>query len=733
MRAVLRLVTVLCALWPVVATAQSVPERIRRTQSVIASSLDPALPNVSLDEWLRRILPSSVQFEWTSGSCAGERDRESSVVPLCGIVAATDPDVTVTLGVRLGDYLQATKVDRWGTPRLDEVFISRRRDSVMLDRLRDLPRTLSLPTREWPRPDIVLESVRCVPERPQPDEKVTCAISMANHGEAPALVRAFIDMPIDRNQSGDAVVKLEVGARKTARSTLRWPNELGAAITAGVQVGDRPPYHDVNERGELTLTRGEDLDIDCDLLGWEDDDHAPRTIVSARVSLTRTARVIDVPVDRSITRLVVSIETAPGVVATLLKPSGSHGDTDADVRFSDLKTVDLERETPVNMRMFTIADPEPGIWHVEVAGTQGTVLVKAIGNSPISFDSFDFVRRQEGVHGGYFEIDGLPLVGAPAIARARPYRGPEEATFRLVDETGATLRNLSLRKGMPDSSQDDFLGTFDLPAVPFRIMMNAVDGSGSPIQRLHPVTFRAQPVALFLNRGPWDGVAPASVRRFSFSVTNVGAVAVTFALKVTTTYGEIRDLSPAIVTVQPGTSATPSFSLATPAKLDPLDRVELRMTATSLVDASVRNTGSDVLEVTRADDADNDHVDDDSDNCRDVPNPDQMDMDRNGIGDACDPPGHDPLTIRNLSPESGPPGTVVKIVGTGFSAKGENVVFFVNGLAVPASSASETELLVTVPAGIPLGPLPLMVATSTRVVMAPKPFIVRAAPNPAAR
>ena len=297
--------------------------------------------------------------------------------------------------------------------------------------------------------------------------------------------------------------------------------------------------------------------------------------------------------------------------------------------------------------------------------------MKAVGNSPISFDNFDFVRRQEGVHGGYFEIDGLPLVGAPAIARARPYGGPDEATFRLVDETGTTLRNLSLRKGMPDSSQGDFLGTFDLPAVPFQIMMNAVDGSGSPIQRLHPVTFRAQPVALFLNRGPWDGVAPGSVRRFTLSVTNVGTETATFALKVTTTYGEIRDVSPAIVTVQPGTSATPSFSLAIPEKLDPLDRVELRMTATSMADASVRNTASDVLEVTRADDADNDHVDDDSDNCRDVPNPDQMDMDRNGIGDACDPPDQEPLTIRNLLPESGPPGTVVKIVGTGFSTRGK--------------------------------------------------------------
>ena len=729
MRTTLRLVTVVCVLFPAVAAAQ--PERIHRAQSVSASSLDPSLPDVSLDLWLRQTLGPSAQYDWTPGLCAGERDHDNPAVPLCGIVAATDSRGTVTVGVRLGDYVQDARVDRWGVPRLDAAFISRGRVVVMLDRLGALPRILNLPSQQWPRSNVVLESVRCSPEYPQPAQEVTCAIAVANNGDAPSLARVFLDVALDRNSSGDAAITLDVRARKTVRITFPWTRHHGEAITAGVAVDDRSPYHRVNERGELTLTPEEDLNVPADLLGWEDDDNAPRTIISARASV-RGARVIDVPVDASITRLVVSIESIPGVSGTLLRPNGARvSETDRDVRFSDLKTMDLDREMPANLRVMTIARPQPGIWRVEVSGS-GNVLVKAVGNSPIGFDDFDFVRLQEGVHGGYFEMDGLPLTGMPATGRARPDRGPDDATFRLIDETGATLRNVSLRKRLPDSSGDDYLGTFDPPAVPFRIVMNGLEESGAPVQRVHPVTFRAQPVAVFFTRPMLDVVAPGSSRRFSFAVTNVGNEAATFALKVTTTVGEIRDLSPAVVTVQPGTSATPSFSLAVPAHAERFFDVELRMTATSTADDAVSNSASARLDVARAGDADNDYVDDDLDNCPAVPNATQLDVNQDGIGDACDPTLGGPLTISGVSPESGPPGTIVRIIGSGFSTKEPAGVFF-NGLVVPARSMDGTELQVAVPAGAAVGPIPLIVGTEGGFGMAPKPFIVRPAVVPAPR
>ena len=254
MRDVVLLVTLLCALWPVGAAAQnSAADRIRRGQTVFASTLDPTLPDIPIGPWLREVLGSTAQYEWTSGSCAGQRG--DSVVPLCAIVAAADSNVAVSVGIRLGDYLQDAKVDRWGTPQLDEAFLSVGRDLLMLDRLSDLPRVLKLPRQEWPRADIVLESVRCVPERPQAYEAVTCRMELVNNGSAPTLARVFVDVQPHRSLGGDTVVKLPVRSRRTVRMRFPWPDEDGAAITAGVEVNNRSPYHRVNEHGELTLTR----------------------------------------------------------------------------------------------------------------------------------------------------------------------------------------------------------------------------------------------------------------------------------------------------------------------------------------------------------------------------------------------------------------------------------------------------------------------------------------------
>ncbi len=91
------------------------------------------------------------RYVWTSGSCADRRE-DTPAVPLCGIVAVTRAEFSVTIGVRLGEYLQDAKADRSRLARFDEAYISRGRDLVMLDRLGDLPRMLSLAPAEWPRP-----------------------------------------------------------------------------------------------------------------------------------------------------------------------------------------------------------------------------------------------------------------------------------------------------------------------------------------------------------------------------------------------------------------------------------------------------------------------------------------------------------------------------------------------------------------------------------------------------
>jgi hypothetical protein len=145
---------------------------------------------------------------------------------------------------------------------------------------------------------------------------------------------------------------------------------------------------------------------------------------------------------------------------------------------------------------------------------------------------------------------------------------------------------------------------------------------------------------------------------------------------------------------------------------------------------SLRNSAVARLEIARDGDVDNDFVGDKQDNCRDVPNVDQIDMNRNGVGDACDPAHGHSITIRGLSPQSGPPGSVVKIAGSGFGAAGRHVVMF-GGRLIAAAVTGANELTMTVPPDASAGPVVLFVGADNALVMSPVPFIVRpAAPRP---
>ncbi len=377
--------------------------------------------------------------------------------------------------------------------------------------------------------------------------------------------------------------------------------------------------------------------------------------------------------------------------------------------------------------VFTIDRPQPGVWKVEVPGMvragSPDVRVTASGNSPLDFSDFEFVRLQEGVHGGYFQIEGMPLSGVPATAQARVSDAVREPTFRFIDERGASLGTAPLTKGLPHTGSNDFIGTLDLPSVPFQVVMNGVDGSGAPVQRQHGLTYRAQPVALFFHYHLSRVMEPGTSRRLSFSVMNVGNERATFALDVTTDSGEVLDLSPRTVTIEPRTSATPSFSLSLPAQGEYFGRVVVRMTATSTADPAVKNTVTGDLEISRPGDADGDYVENAKDNCRDVPNHDQADRNRNGIGDACDPAEGDPVSIRRLTPESGPPGTPVTVSGSGFRTGGMNFVMM-NGMPIQAVGASATEMTFVVPPDAPPGPVVLIFGTQNSFVMSPVPFLV---------
>jgi hypothetical protein len=49
------------------------------------------------------------------------------------------------------------ETDRWKTPRFDDGFIDRAKDSLTLQQLSDLPRMLTVPPERWPKRKVGLE------------------------------------------------------------------------------------------------------------------------------------------------------------------------------------------------------------------------------------------------------------------------------------------------------------------------------------------------------------------------------------------------------------------------------------------------------------------------------------------------------------------------------------------------------------------------------------------------
>lgn len=83
--------------------------------------------------------------------------------------------------------------------------------------------------------------------------------------------------------------------------------------------------------------------------------------------------------------------------------------------------------------------------------------------------------------------------------------------------------------------------------------------------------------------------------------------------------------------------------------------------------------------------------------------------------------------IAAFLPVSGPPGTVVRITGSGFSPVAANNTVTISGQAAEVVRASATELSVRIPPGVASGPIVVAVANAGDA-RTPQPFVVTRAP-----
>jgi hypothetical protein len=264
--------------------------------------------------------------------------------------------------------------------------------------------------------------------------------------------------------------------------------------------------------------------------------------------------------------------------------------------------------------------------------------VAARGRTPISFDDFDFVAIEDDPGDGrhYAPIEGMPVADEPALGRARVTSDLVKPLFRLVDEAGNVLETIALGHD-ERAPANEFIGKVPLPAGSFRVVVNGADASGTAIQRQFPTVFRAQPLEVTFNYDDASlPVLAGSSRRFQFGVRNAGPSRGTVALEVATTRGVVRRIAPRKLSIDAGATATASFSLHLPDGATPGDLIDVHITATNTTHATESNSVSVRLEVADPNDVDGDGIPNAEDNCPTVPNGDQLDMNGNGIGDACE-------------------------------------------------------------------------------------------------
>jgi hypothetical protein len=140
-------------------------------------------------------------------------------------------------------------------------------------------------------------------------------------------------------------------------------------------------------------------------------------------------------------------------------------------------------------RVIVITAPQTGIWRATVTPSQRFWLA-ARARTELGLVAVEFVRPggRPG-HEGWFEIHGQPIAGRPAMLRVRVSEPqPDAPEFQLISPQGQPIQVVKLER----LDDEEFLGRLDLPAVPFRVMVNGRDGLGVPYQRLSTHLFHAE-------------------------------------------------------------------------------------------------------------------------------------------------------------------------------------------------------------------------------------------------
>jgi von Willebrand factor A domain-containing protein 7 len=284
------------------------------------------------------------------------------------------------------------------------------------------------------------------------------------------------------------------------------------------------------------------------------------TVFWATGTVNAKPQTIKIPVD-SVTKRITftfSMDTK-GNELKLTQPSG--GAITEDSASAEVTELNCGR-------ILTVTSPESGEWNAEMTGT-GRYWIEAEAQSDIYFVSVEFVKKSgRPGHEGLFRIQGQPVAGAPATLQASLSDSATKTTeFYLVTERGETIQPLEMRAVNSDREFLEFVGSVNLPNVPFRVAVMGRDSNDKQYQRFFSSLFHAESVEVSAKLDS-DELSPGSIKQAAFTVRNIDDPR-TFKITVTDAHQFVSKVEPKELTLAAGESGTVRVDLTVPAGTRP--------------------------------------------------------------------------------------------------------------------------------------------------------------------
>ena len=305
------------------------------------------------------------------------------------------------------------------------------------------------------------------------------------------------------------------------------------------------------------------------------------TVFWATGTLDGKPHAIKIPVDSVTRRITLTFSTdTKGNTVKLMQPSGTASMLGApNTEITDLNCG----------RILTVSSPEAGEWNAEITGT-GRFWIEAQAQSDIYFVAVEFVKQggRPG-HEGLFRIQGQPVAGSPATLQASLSATATKTTeFYLVNEGGQIVQKLQVHAVNSDREFLEFVGSVDLPKVPFRIAVKGRDVNGQYYQRFFSNLFHAESVQVS-PKLDFDELSAGSTSHLSFTVENFGFPR-TFHITVTDAHQFISKVEPIELALGAGKSGTVLVDLTVPAGTTPGTGDDVVMVAASTAEPPTSNS-----------------------------------------------------------------------------------------------------------------------------------------------